>query len=106
MQHFPARRTEALVAAALWIGLALFLAPRVRAAEAHASDFFDGHFANGSHLNFAEQLGWRFPRQEKRGSGGICDSAHQQCGSQKAEQRRGFPDPGVRILIPAPAYSE
>jgi hypothetical protein len=45
MQHFPAWRTEALVAAALWIGLALFLAPRVRAAEAHGSDFFDGHFA-------------------------------------------------------------
>lgn len=158
MRHFPARRIGAHIAAALWSGLALFLAPRVRAAEASAapSDFLDGHLAlgtgmsiqydgtsptslglatwtwhedhyelaafrflraqtrlggtlarpnwvfeasrrwrlnwslidrsglqlfvgaggayknetdelNGSHLNFAEQLGWRFPRQENGG---------------------------------------
>ena len=158
MRHFPARRIGAHIAAALWSGLALFLAPRVRAAEAPAapSDFLDGHLAlgtgmsiqydgtsptslglatwtwredhyelaafrflraqtrlggtlarpnwvfeasrrwrlngslidrsglqlfvgagaayknetdelNGSHLNFAEQLGWRFPRQENGG---------------------------------------
>src|ERR1700722_8761475 len=157
MRLSPARRNGNHLAAALWTGLALILAPHVRAAEAPGpSDFLDGHLAlgsgmsiqydgtststlgvatltwhddhyelaafrfltaqtrlgetlagpnwvfeisrrwrlnwslidrsglqlffgggaayknetddlNGSHLNFAEQLGWRFPRQENGG---------------------------------------
>jgi hypothetical protein len=50
MQHFSARR----IAAALWIGLALLLAPRVRAAEApvaEPSGFFDGHLALGAGMS-------------------------------------------------------
>src|ERR1700691_3138952 len=48
MQRSPARRNGNHLAAALWIGLALVLAPRVRAAEAPAAgpaDFLDGHLA-------------------------------------------------------------
>src|ERR1700731_1853505 len=54
MQHFPARRIEAHIAAALLIGLALSVAPRVRAAETSAaepSDFFDGHLALGAGMS-------------------------------------------------------
>jgi hypothetical protein len=50
MQHFPACR----IAASLWIGLALFLASRVRAAEAPVAeplDFLDGHFAVGAGMS-------------------------------------------------------
>ena len=54
MQRSPARRIGNRLAAALWIGLALIFAPRVRAAEAPAaesSDFLDGHLALGSGMS-------------------------------------------------------
>jgi Lipid A 3-O-deacylase (PagL) len=53
MQHFPAWRIEAHVAAALWIGLALFLAPRVHAGETPASEPSDvyGHLALGTGMS-------------------------------------------------------
>jgi hypothetical protein len=52
MRHFSAWRIEAHIAAALWIGLALLLAPRVRAVEAPAteSDFY-GHLALGTGMS-------------------------------------------------------
>src|SRR5258708_32417535 len=52
MRHFPAWRIEAHIAAALWIGLALLLAPRVRAVEAPPteSDFY-GHLALGTGMS-------------------------------------------------------
>jgi hypothetical protein len=49
MQRSPARRNGNCLAAALWIGLALILAPRVRAAEAPAagpSEFAIRHISN------------------------------------------------------------
>jgi hypothetical protein len=53
MKLFPARRIEAHIVAAVWIGLALFLAPRVRAAEALAepTGFLDGHPALGAGMS-------------------------------------------------------
>jgi len=54
MQDLFARRIEALIAVTLWIGLALFLAPRVRAAEALAAEpteFSWGHMALGTGMS-------------------------------------------------------
>ena len=50
MQHCPAWRIEARAAAALWIGLALFVAPRVYAGEETAREPADssGHLALGT----------------------------------------------------------
>jgi hypothetical protein len=53
MQHCLAWRNKAHVAAALWIGLAPFLAPRVHAGEEAAAeppDFY-GHFALGTGMS-------------------------------------------------------
>src|SRR5579863_8606551 len=53
MQHFSAWRLEAHIAAALSIGLALFLAPRVYAGEAPAAQPSDvyGHLAIGTGMS-------------------------------------------------------
>ena len=50
MQHRPAWQIEAHLAAALWFGLALLLAPRVHADEETAADPWDfySHFALGT----------------------------------------------------------